>query len=39
MKKNYREFEMELLLFHEDIVTLSDNQKDDTVDDIFTPIG
>ena len=39
MKKTYQEIEMELLLFTEDIVTLSDNQKDDVVEDIFTPLG
>ena len=39
MKKIYQELEMELLLFIEDIVTLSDNQKDDVADDIFTPLA
>ena len=39
MKKNYQELDLELLLIEEDIVTLSDNQKDDVVDDIFKPIG
>ena len=39
MKKNYQELDMELLLFTEDIVTLSDNQKDDVVDDIFKPLN
>lgn len=35
MKKEYQELEMQLLLFGADIVTLSDNQKDDVGDDIF----
>lgn len=39
MKKIYQELDMQLLLFTEDIVTLSDNQKDDVVDDIFAPLG
>ena len=39
MKKSYQELDLELLLIEEDIVTLSDNQKDDVVDDIFKPIG
>ena len=39
MKKIYQELDLELLLIAEDIVTLSDNQKDDVVDDIFKPIG
>ena len=39
MKKSYQELDLELLLIAEDIVTLSDNQKDDVVDDIFKPIG
>jgi hypothetical protein len=40
MKKIYEEMKIELLvLLTADIVTLSDNEKDDTGDDIFTPIG
>ena len=35
MKKEYQELEMQLLLIGADIVTLSDNEKDDVVDDIF----
>ena len=35
MKKLYQDLEVQLLLFEEDIVTLSDNQKDDADDDIF----
>lgn len=35
MKKLYQDLEVQLLLFEEDIVTLSDNQKDDVDDDIF----
>lgn len=35
MKKEYQELEMQLLFFGADIVTLSDNQKDDVGDDIF----
>ena len=35
MKKEYQELEIQLLLFGADIVTLSDNQKDDVGDDIF----
>ena len=35
MKKEYQELEIQLLLFGADIVTLSDNAKDDVGDDIF----
>ena len=35
MRKEYQELELQLLLFGEDIVTLSENQKDDTAEDIF----
>lgn len=35
MKKEYQELEIQLLLFGADIVTLSDNAKDDLGDDIF----
>lgn len=35
MKKLYQDLEVQLLLFEGDIVTLSDNQKDDVDDDIF----
>ena len=35
MKKEYQTVEIELLLFGADIVTLSDNAKDDVDDDIF----
>ena len=36
MKKLYQDLEMQLLLFGaEDIVTMSDNQKDDAEGDIF----
>ena len=36
MKKIYEEIKLELLLLSgKDIVTLSENQKDDVVDDIF----
>ncbi len=35
MKKEYQELEIQLILFGADIVTLSDNQKDDVGDDIF----
>ena len=35
MKKEYQQLEVQLLLFGADIVTLSDNQKDDVADDIF----
>jgi hypothetical protein len=39
MKKIYEEMKIELImLLTADIVTLSDNQKDDVGDDIFTPI-
>lgn len=37
MKKIYEEIKMELLVLSLDIVTLSDNQKDDVADDIFAP--
>lgn len=39
MKKIYEEMKIELLVFSMDIVTLSDNAKDDVADDIFTPLG
>ncbi len=40
MKKIYEEMKIELLVFStQDIVTLSDNEKDDVGDDIFTPLG
>ena len=39
MKKIYEEMKIELLMFSADIVTLSDNEKDDVGDDIFTPLG
>ena len=35
MKKEYQQLEVQLLLFGADIVTLSDNEKDDLGDDIF----
>lgn len=36
MKKIYMELELDVILFTaEDIVTLSDNQKDDVMGDIF----
>ena len=35
MKKEYKELEIWLRLFEADIVTMSDNQKDDVADDIF----
>ena len=36
MKKIYMELELDVILFTaEDIVTLSDNQKDDVLGDIF----
>ena len=35
MKKEYQQLEIQLLLFGADIVTLSDNAKDDLGDDIF----
>ncbi len=35
MKKEYQQLEVQLLLFGADIVTLSDNAKDDLRDDIF----
>lgn len=39
MKKIYEEMKIELImLLTADIVTLSDNQKDDVGDDIFTPL-
>ena len=37
MKKIYEEMKIELLVLSADIVTLSDNAKDDVVDDIFSP--
>lgn len=37
MKKIYEEMKIELLVLSADIVTLSDNQKDDVADDIFSP--
>jgi hypothetical protein len=37
MKKIYEELKLTLLVFSADIVTLSDNQKDDVADDIFDP--
>lgn len=40
MKKIYEEMKLELLVFSAaDIVTLSENQKDDVADDIFDPIN
>ena len=40
MKKIYEEMKIELImLLTADIVTLSDNAKDDVGDDIFTPLG
>ena len=39
MKKIYEEMKIELIvLLTADIVTLSDNQKDNVGEDIFTPI-
>ncbi len=35
MKKEYQEVKIEMLLFGADIVTLSENEKDDLGDDIF----
>ena len=35
MKKEYQQIEVQVLLFGADIVTLSDNAKDDLGDDIF----
>ena len=37
MKKIYERIELDLIFFKEDIVTLSDNAKDDVGDDIFKP--
>lgn len=37
MKKIYEDVKMELLVLSLDIVTLSDNAKDDVADDIFAP--
>ena len=37
MKKIYEEIKIELLIFSLDIVTLSDNEKDNVADDIFAP--
>ncbi len=40
MKKDYQTVILKIVLFSaEDIVTLSDNAKDNVGDDIFTPIG
>ena len=39
MKRTYQELEIELLFFVEDIVTLSENGKDDVTVDIFAPQG
>ena len=39
MKKFYEEIKIELLVLLADIVTLSDNEKDDVGDDIFSPLG
>ena len=39
MKKIYEEMKIELLVLSADIVTLSENAKDNTGDDIFTPLG
>jgi hypothetical protein len=38
MKKFYEEIKIELLVLLADIVTLSDNEKDDVGDDIFSPL-
>ena len=38
MKKIYEGFDLELIFFAEDIVTTSNNGKDDLGDDIFEPI-
>ena len=35
MRKEYQELEIQLLFFGADIITLSDNEKDDVEDDIF----
>ena len=35
MKREYQALEIQLLFFGADIVTLSDNAKDDAEDDIF----
>ena len=37
MKKIYEEIKIELFIFSLDIVTLSDNEKDNVADDIFAP--
>ena len=38
MQKFYEEVKIKLVLFvTKDVVTLSENQKDDTADDIFAP--
>ena len=37
MKKIYEEIKIELFILSLDIVTLSDNEKDDVADDIFAP--
>ena len=40
MKKFSEDIKMEIILLSTaDIVTLSDNAKDDVTDDIFTPLG
>ena len=40
MKKIYEEMKIELIvLLTADIVTFSENAKDDVEDDIFTPLG
>ena len=39
MKKIYEKIEVELIYLTEDIVTTSDNEKDDIGDDIFEPLG
>lgn len=37
MKKIYEEIKIEWFILSLDIVTLSDNEKDDIADDIFAP--
>ena len=39
MKKIYEKIEVELIYLTEDIVTASDNEKDDLGGDIFEPLG
>ncbi len=39
MKKIYEKIELDLIFFKEDIVTLSDNGKDDVEEDIFIPLN